>query len=250
MILIKSEREINLMRQSGRIVGLVFEAVKNELRPGMSTYDVDQIALRVIKENNAIPSFKGVNGFKGNICVSVNDELIHGIPSKKRILQDGDIVSVDVGATYKGYVTDACRTLPVGNISSVAKDLIEVTEQSFWHAVDNFAKPGQHISSISHAIGEYAMSRGYSLTTDYTGHGVGKTLHEDPAIPNVGTPGHGPLLKAGMTLAIEPMLNVGTADLIVQKDGWTTKTKDGKLCSHYENTIVITSDGYEVLTTV
>lgn len=250
MILIKSEREINLMRQSGRIVGLVFEAVKNELRPGMSTYDVDQIALRVIKENNAIPSFKGINGFKGNICVSVNDELIHGIPSKKRILQDGDIVSVDVGATYKGYVTDACRTLPVGNISSVAKDLIEVTEQSFWHAVDNFAKPGQHLSSISHAIGEYAMSRGYSLTTDYTGHGVGKTLHEDPAIPNVGTPGHGPLLKAGMTLAIEPMVNVGTADLIVQKDGWTTKTKDGKLCSHYENTIVITSDGYEVLTTV
>jgi methionyl aminopeptidase len=244
----KSPREVRLMKESGRIINLVFKEVEAKLRPGMSTADVDKLALEVITREGGTPTFKGYGGFSGNICVSVNDTLIHGIPSHREIIKDGDIVSVDVGVTKDGYVADAARTFLVGNVSENAKRLVEVTEESFWYAVDNFAKPGNYIGDISHAIYEYASSRGYTLTRDYTGHGVGRKLHEAPAVPNVGTPKTGPRLKVGMTLAIEPMLNEGLVDLIVLKDGWTVKTKDGKLASHYENTIVITEDGYEVLT--
>lgn len=248
MIIIKSPREVELIRDAGHVVASVFEAVKSELKPGLSTYDIDQIALKVIKDHGAIPTFKNYGGFKGNVCVSVNDTLIHGIPSRKEIIKEGDIVSVDVGATLKGYVADACRTFIVGQGTEEAEHLVKVTEESFWYAVDQFARPGEHLSNISHAIGEYAMKHGYSLTSDYTGHGVGRALHEDPQIPNIDTPNHGPVLRPGMVLAIEPMVNVGGPQLIVLKDGWTVKTKDGKLCSHYENTIVITESGYEVLT--
>ncbi len=248
MVVIKSPREVELIRDAGRVVARVHEAVRQALKPGMSTYDIDQIALKVIKDNGAIPTFKNYGGFKGNVCVSVNDTLIHGIPSKQEIIKEGDLVSVDVGATLKGYVADACRTFIVGEGSQAAQKLVEVTEQSFWYAVDQFARPGEHLSNISHAIGEYAMKHGYSLTRDYTGHGVGRALHEDPAIPNIDTPNHGVLLRPGMVLAIEPMVNEGDPQLIVLKDGWTVKTKDGKLCSHYENTIVITESGYDVLT--
>lgn len=248
MVVIKSPREVALIKDAGHIVASVFEEVKKQLRPGLSTYDIDQIALKVIKDHEAIPTFKNYGGFKGNVCVSVNDTLIHGIPSKKEIIKEGDIVSVDVGATYKGYVADACRTFIVGNASEETKRLVAVTEESFWYAVDQFARPGEFLSNISHAIGEYAMKHGYSLTVDYTGHGVGRELHEDPQIPNIDTPNHGPVLRPGMVLAIEPMVNQGDPQLIVLKDGWTVKTKDGKLCSHYENTIVITESGYEVLT--
>lgn len=248
MVTIKSPREVALIKEAGQIVARVFLEVEAKLHAGMSTYEVDQIALKVIKDAGAIATFKNYGGFKGNVCVSVNDTLIHGIPSKTHIIQDGDIVSVDVGATYKGYVADACRTFMVGNVSEAAKRLVEVTEASFWYAVDQFARPGEFLSNISHAIGEYAMSHGYSLTRDYTGHGVGRQLHEDPPIPNVDTPNHGVILREGMVLAIEPMVNEGDPQLIVLKDGWTVKTKDGKLSSHYENTIVITETGYEVLT--
>lgn len=248
MVVIKSPREVELIRNAGHIVAQVFEKVHTELRSGMSTHDVDQIALKVITDAGAIPTFKNYGGFKGNVCVSVNDTLIHGIPSKSEIIKNGDIVSVDVGATLKGYVADACRTFIVGEASEAAKRLVKVTEESFWYAVDQFARPGEHLSNISHAIGDYAMKHGYTLTRDYTGHGVGRKLHEDPPIPNIDTPDHGVILRPGMVLAIEPMVNEGDPQLIVLKDGWTVKTKDGKLCSHYENTIVITDTGYEVLT--
>ncbi|MDY0214540.1 MAG: type I methionyl aminopeptidase [Bacilli bacterium] len=248
MISLKSPREILLMKESGRIVHMVFTKVKAALKPGMTTLDVDKIAKDVIISEGGIPTFKNYNGFKGNVCVSVNDTLIHGIPSKKEILKDGDIVTVDVGVTKNGYVADAARTFLVGNAKENAQTLVKVTEDSFWYAVNLAAKPGNHVGDISHAVHEYASRHGYTVTTEYTGHGVGRRLHEDPAVPNAGQKGSGPLLKVGMTLAIEPMLNEGLVDLVVLKDGWTVKTKDGKLASHYENTIVITENGYEVLT--
>ena len=248
MIILKSPREILLMKESGRIVSLVFKTLKEELKPGMSTKDVDAIARNVILKEGGIPTFLNYNGFKGNVCVSVNETLIHGIPSKKIILKDGDIVSVDVGVTKNGYIADACRTFMIGNVSDAARNLVKVTEESFWYALDKAAKPGNHIGDISHAIGDYATRHGYTVTSEFTGHGVGRRLHESPVVPNVGTPGHGPILKVGMTLAVEPMLNEGLVDLVVLKDGWTVNTKDGKLASHYENTIVITENGYEVLT--
>lgn len=248
MISLKSPREIALMKEAGRIVSLVFKTLKHELKPGMSTYDVDMICNKVITDEGGYPTFKNYNGFKGHVCVSVNDTLIHGIPNKREIIQDGDIVSVDVGVTKNGYIGDACRTFLIGNVREAAQNLVKVTEESFWYAVDKAARPGGFIGDISHAVYEYATRHGYTVTNQYTGHGVGRKLHEDPAVPNVGTMGTGPILKVGMTLAIEPMLNEGLVDLVVMKDGWTVKTKDGKLASHYENTIVITENGYEVLT--
>lgn len=236
------------MKEAGRIVSLVFTTVADELKPGMTTKDVDDIAKHVITSNGGVPTFKNYNGFKGHVCVSRNDTLIHGIPSKKEIINDGDIVSVDVGVTKDGYVADAARTFVVGNGSAAALKLVKVTEESFWYACDKACKPGGYVGDIGHAVSEYATKFGYTLTRDYTGHGVGRHLHEDPAVPNYGIIGSGPRLKVGMTLAIEPMLNEGLVDLKVMSDGWTVKTKDGKLASHYENTIVITEDGYEVLT--
>lgn len=248
MILYKSPREVLLIKEAGNIINLVFTTLQTTLKPGMSTQDVDDIAARIIKEQGGIPTFKGYNGFKGNVCVSVNDTLIHGIPSKKEILKEGDIVSVDIGVTYKGYIADAARTFPVGAISEKAAHLIKICEESFWHALNSFAKPGERLGSLGHAIDAYGQSHGYTLTRDYTGHGVGRKLHEDPQVPNYGLPNTGIVLKEGMVLAIEPMLNEGKVDLRVMKDGWTVKTRDGKLACHYENTIVITKDGYEVLT--
>lgn len=248
MIIIKSPREIELMRNAGKIVASVFETLRPLCQPGISTFELDKKAAEVIKSQGAIPTFKGYGGFPGNICISVNDTLIHGIPSKKIILQEGDIVSLDVGATYQGYCADACRTFPVGQISEEAARLVETTEQSFWETVNRFAKPGNHLGDISHAIQTYCEERGYSLPRDYTGHGIGRNLHEDPAIPNVGEPGLGPVLRVGMCLAIEPMVHQGKPETKTLQDRWTVKTVDGKLSSHYENTIVITTEGYEALT--
>lgn len=247
MIIIKSPREIELMKQAGHIVGLVFEGLEGKIVPGMSTQDVADICEKIIRDNGAYPTFLGYSGYPGAVCVSVNDELVHGIPSKKRILRDGDIVSVDVGATLHGYVGDACRTYPVGICSERAIKLIEVTKQSFFEGC-KFARPGAHLGDISHAIQAYCEAHGYSLPRDYTGHGVGSHLHEDPYIPNYGSAGTGPILKEGMTLAIEPMVAEGHFGVRVLKDGWTAKMKDGKLSCHYENSIVITKDGYEILT--
>ncbi len=247
MIITKSPREIALMREAGRVVAKVFNEVGEHLLPGMSTKQIADLAEKVIRREGAIPTFKGYGGFKGAICVSVNEVLIHGIPNKHKIIKEGDIVSLDVGATLHGYVGDACRTYCIGKVSPEAKRLVEVTEESFFEAM-KVIKPGNRVGDISNAIQTYCEERGYSLTDKYTGHGVGTHLHEDPYIPNVGSKGTGPLLREGMVIAIEPMVNMGKADTVTLSDGWTVVTKDGKLSSHYENTIVVTKDGYEILT--
>ena len=249
MIVIKTAREQELMRKAGRIVGLVFNEIQDKIRPGLSTLDVANMCEKVIRDNGAYPTFLGYGGFKGAVCVSVNDEIVHGIPSKHRILREGDIVSVDVGATLNGYIGDACRTYLVGITPMNARRLVQVTEESFWEGM-KYAKPGNHLGDISHAIQEYAEKNGYSIVREYTGHGVGSSLHEDPYIPNYGESGTGPILKEGMCLAVEPMVNEGKKEIRVDRDGWTARTKDGKLSSHYENSILITKDGYEILTMV
>lgn len=246
MIIVKSPREIELMREAGRITASVFDALLPLLKPGVTTMELDQVAEKVIRSQNAIPGFKGYGGFPATLCISVNDVLVHGFPSKYR-LKEGDIVSIDVGAVYKGYNGDAARTFAIGNVSEEASKLIRVTEECFWKAVA-LAKPGIYLSDISHAIQQHAEANGFSIPREYTGHGIGTELHEDPVIPNYGLPGHGPKLRVGMCLAIEPMLHQGKRDTKVMLDGWTVKTVDGKLASHYENTIVITEEGYEVLT--
>ena len=246
MIIVKSPREIELMREAGRITASVFDALLPLLKPGVTTMELDQVAEKVIRSQNAIPGFKGYGGFPATLCISVNDVLVHGFPSKYR-LKEGDIVSIDVGAVYKGYNGDAARTFAIGKVSEEASKLIRVTEECFWKAVE-LIKPGIYLSDISHAIQQHAEANGFSIPREYTGHGIGTELHEDPVIPNYGLPGHGPKLRVGMCLAIEPMLHQGKRDTKVMPDGWTVKTVDGKLASHYENTIVITEEGYEVLT--
>ncbi len=246
MIIIKSEHEIALMREAGKVVGKVFDALKPLCKEGISTLELANVAERVITSFGAKPTFKNYNGFKGSICISVNDEIIHGIPSHRK-LKNGDIVSFDVGATLNGYCGDACRTYTVGKVSPNAEKLIKVTEECFFKAIA-LAKDGEHLSTLSHAIQVHAEQNGYSILKDYTGHGIGHNLHEDPSIPNYGEEGHGPKLKKGMCLAIEPMLMEGTDEYIVLDDGWTVKTKDKLLSAHYENTIVITEDGCEILT--
>lgn len=247
MIIVKSAREIELIKVACKVIAKVFNDIKPFIKPGVSTLEIANEAERIILENGCTPTFKGYGGFPGAICVSVNETLIHGIPSNKIILREGDIVSLDVGATYKGYCGDACRTFPVGIVSERAKRLIQTTEESFFAALKEI-KPGARIGDISEAIQKYNEERGYSLPRNYTGHGTGRHLHEDPNIPNVGKKGTGPLIQKGMTLAIEPMVAEGKPDTRVLSDEWTVKMRDGKLSAHYENTIVITEDGYEILT--
>ena len=249
MITLKSERELALMREAGHIVALAHKAVCEAIRPGISTAELDKIAYDVITSNGAIPSFLNYNGFPATICASVNEVVIHGIPSKNTFLKDGDIISVDIGANYKGYHGDCAKTFFVGSVSEEKRQLVEVTTQSLYEGL-KFARPGNRLSDISHAIEEYAKSFGYSIVLEYTGHGVGHALHEDPAVPNYGAPGKGPILKKGMTLAIEPMVNMGTHRIRVLKDNWTVVTQDKKPSAHYEHSIVITDDGYEILTKI
>ncbi len=246
MIIVKSPREIDLMRSAGAIVAEVLDAVGEQCRVGATTKELDELAERIIRERGATPSFKGYGGFPSAICASVNDTLIHGIPSGYR-LKEGDLVKIDVGANYKGYHGDAARTFIVGLGSALARRLAQVTKESFFEAL-KIVRPGVHLSDIGHTIQAYVESRGFSLPRDYTGHGVGRDLHEDPPIPNFGPAHQGPLLRPGMTLAIEPMVNAGRHETKVLADGWTVKTIDGKLCAHYENTIVVTESGYEILT--
>ncbi len=246
MIIVKSPREIELMREAGKITASVFKALEPLIKPGVTTKELDRIAEQTIRAQGATPGFKGYGGFPGTCCMSVNDVLVHGFPSSKP-LKEGDILTVDVGACYKGYNGDAARTYRVGKVSEEVEKLICVTEECFWEGV-KFAKPGNFLSDISHAIQVHAEENGYSLPRDYTGHGIGQELHEDPIIPNYGLPGRGPKLRPGMCLAIEPMLNQGKKEIKVDRDGWTARTVDGKLSCHYENTIVITEDGFEPLT--
>lgn len=246
-IVIKSKREVELMREAGRIVALAHEAVCNNIKPGVSTAFLDQIAEKVILENGAKPSFKGYNGFPTAVCASVNSVVVHGFPKESTILKEGDIVSIDIGACYKGYHGDSAWTYPVGKISEETKKLLEVTEKALFAGLA-MAKPGNRLSDISNAIEAYVKPHGYGIVEEYTGHGVGSKLHEDPAIPNFGPAGHGPILRPGMTLAIEPMINLGTKRIRVLKDGWTAVTRDDKNSAHFEHSIVITEDGYEILT--
>lgn len=249
MISIKSKREIELMKEAGRIVALAHKLVESMIKPGISTLEIDQAVEKLILDNGATPSFKGYGGFPATICASINEVVVHGIPKKSAILREGDIIAIDIGACYKGYHGDSAWSYPVGKISDADKKLLEVTEQSLYEGL-KYAKPGNHLTDISHAIGEYASSFGYGVVEDFTGHGVGKHLHEDPAIPNFGEAGHGPILKPGMTIAIEPMINAGTKRVKVLTDNWTTITCDRKKSAHFEHSIVITEDGYEILTTL
>ena len=247
MIRIKSKRERDLMREAGRIVALAHQEVKKHIKPGVTTLELDQVVEKVIREANATPSFKGYGGFPGSACTSVNNQVVHGIPSNNVILNDGDIISIDIGANYKGYHGDSAWTYGVGTISEEARNLMIVTEESLFKGLEQ-AKPGNRLSDISHAIQRYAESFGYSIVREFVGHGIGKDLHEDPQIPNYGLPGKGTLLKQGMTFAIEPMVNEGRKEVKVLQDNWTAVTIDGKLSAHYEHTIILTEDGYEILT--
>jgi methionyl aminopeptidase len=247
MIIIKNSEQIKLMRQAGRITAEALLLAQDEIRPGMSTKELDTKIKRFIEKCGATPSFLGYGGFPGSACISVNDEVIHGIPSDKVILKEGDIVKIDVGARYRGYNGDSARTYPVGKVSDEALKLISVTEGSFFEAM-KFTRVGYRIGDIGFAVENFVISNGYSVVHDYVGHGVGAEVHEDPNIPNYGNAGRGARLYSGMTLAIEPMVNAGGADVRVMKDGWTVKTLDGKLSAHYENSVLVTDSDPFILT--
>jgi methionyl aminopeptidase len=235
------------MRKAGELVAKTHELLEKHIKVGISTFELDQIAESFIRENGATPSFKGFHGYPSSICASINDEVVHGIPSKEVILKEGDIISVDIGAYLNGYHGDAARTHMVGTVSDGARHLIEVTKQSFYEGL-KFVKPGNHLHEISEAIQAYVEANGYSVVRDLVGHGIGKEMHEEPQIPNYKPVGRGPKLQAGMCLAIEPMVNIGDYEVEVLEDDWTIVTADGTLSSHYENTVLVTEDGYEILT--
>lgn len=243
---IKSEQQIQFMRQAGQITAQLHLLLETEVRPGITTKYLDEIAEEFIRSKGAVPSFKGYGGFPGTICASVNEEVIHGIPGNRK-LQEGDIISIDTGAYINGFHSDAARTVAVGTVSPEAQKLIDVTKQSFFEGI-KYAKAGNHLHEISAAIGNYAESFGYSVVRDYVGHGVGRNLHEEPQIPNYSVPSRGPRLCKGMVLAIEPMINIGTFRVKVLSNDWTVVTNDKKLSAHYENTVLITDGEPELLT--
>ena len=247
MIIIKSDSEIELMRESGKVTGYILKELENLVKPGLSTADINHFVEKTIRGAGMIPTFLGYGGFPASACVSVNEEVVHGIPDKKRILREGDIVSVDVGSTYKGYVSDAARTYAVGKVSEEAQHLIDATRDSFFAGLE-FCKVGCRLSDISHAIQVSAEGEGFSVIRDYVGHGVGQQMHEDPQIPNFGKAGRGPRLAKGMVFAIEPMICEGTYNVRTLSNDWTVVTLDGKLSAHYENTVVITDGEPELLT--
>lgn len=246
-ITIKSAREIELMSEAGKMLEEVHEILKSKLQVGMTTLDIDRIGEEAIRNFNCIPSFLDYNGYPASICVSVNEEVVHGIPTAKRIIQEGDIVSLDAGLIYKSYHADAARSYVVGVGTKEAEDLVRITEESFYEGM-KYAKAGNYLYEISGAIGAYAEKFGYGVVRDLTGHGIGRNLHESPEIPNFAQRRKGPKLQVGMTLAIEPMVNVGTYEVWWLEDDWTVVTRDGALSSHYENTIVITEDEPILLT--
>ncbi len=234
------------MREAGRIVALTHQELKKHIVPGITTIELDAIAENFIRQHDAIPSFKGYNGFRGSVCASVNEELVHGIPGERK-LNEGDIISLDIGAKFGGYHGDSAWTYGVGKISLENQELLDVTEQSLYKGLAE-AKPGERLSNISHAIQQYAESRNFSIVREYVGHGVGKDLHEDPQVPHYGPPNKGPRLRPGMVLAVEPMVNAGMRYVKTLPDNWTVVTVDGKMCAHFEHTIAITETGYEILT--
>ncbi|MGI6752135.1 MAG: type I methionyl aminopeptidase [Anaerovoracaceae bacterium] len=247
MIIIRSNEEIQLMREAGAATAEILEGLTHIIEPGITTKDVDDFAAEIIEKRGMIPAFKGYNGFPACACVSVNQQVVHGIPSKKHRLYEGDIVSVDVGTIYRKYYSDAARTYGVGKIDEEAQRLITITEESFFEAL-KFCRPGCRLSDISHAVQRHVEAAGFSVVRDFVGHGIGTNMHEDPQIPNYGPPGRGPRLSAGMVLAIEPMVNAGGYGVMVMPDNWTVETIDGSLSAHYENTVVITEGEPLVLT--
>lgn len=246
-VTIKSEREIGLMRESCRRLEIVFDELEKMIRPGISTLEIDRAGEKLIRELGGIPNFLNYEGYPGSICTSVNEEVVHGIPSKHRILREGDIISLDAGMIVEGYHSDAARTYPVGQISEEAGKLIEVTRESFFVGIEK-ARAGNHLYDISNAIDEYCSSRGYGIVRDLVGHGIGRSLHEDPQIPNFRQKRRGIRLVPGMTLAVEPMITMGTWEVEWLDDDWTVVTADGSLAAHYENTILITEGDPEILT--
>lgn len=246
-VTIKSQREIELMRHAGKLLGQTLKQLEEAVRPGMSTWELNQIGEEIIRGYGCIPSFLNYNGYPASICISLNDEVVHGIPRKDFIIQEGDIVSMDAGLIYQGYHADAARTVGVGEITENARKLIEVTRQSFFEGIRQ-AKQGNHLYDISGAISDYAESFGYGVVRDLVGHGIGKNLHEDPQIPNFRQRRRGLKLQAGMTLAIEPMVNEGSPDVCWADDDWTVMTEDCSLSAHYENTVLITDGEPEILT--
>ena len=256
MVTIKSKKEIELMREACKVVGILYKELEDKIKPGMSTWDLDQIAEKIMRDLGALPAEKGYNsGIKGvppypaATCVSINDEVIHGVPSKNKIIKDGDIVSVDTVALKNGFNGDAARTFIVGSVPKETQRLIDVTKQAFYEGI-KYAKPGYRIGDISHAIGEYVHSQGYSVVREFQGHGIGRNMHEDPGIPNYGKAGRGMRIEPGMTLAVEPMVIQGKPNILELDDGWTIITEDGSLAAHYENTILITEKEPEILTLI
>ena len=249
MIQLKNPLQLKTMREAGRITGEALLVAREHIREGISTYELDKIIRNYIEKQGAKPSFLGYNGFPGSACISINDEVIHGIPSKKRILRNGDIVKIDVGAFYQGFHGDAARTVAVGNVSDEAQKLIKVTRDSFFAGVEKM-QVGNRLGDIGHAIDSLVVANGFSTVKRYIGHGIGTELHQSPDVPNYGTEGRGTRLCAGMTLAIEPMVNVGGEGVRELSDGWTVKTADGTLSAHYENTVALTSDGVIIMTQI
>jgi len=245
-IIIKSDDEIAVMRQAGRVVAEVLEILAAEVRPGLIVKELDTIVKEEYRRRSVVPTFLGYLGYPARVCVSVNDEIVHGIPSG-RVLQEGDVVSIDLGATYQGFVGDSALTIGVGRISPEARRLIDVTYEALWEGI-HAARPGRRLGEISHAIETYAESRGYSVVREYVGHGVGREMHEEPQVPNYGPPDRGPILRKGMVLALEPMVNMGDWRTKKHDDGWTVSTLDGSLSAHFEHTIAITDAEAEVLT--
>ena len=248
MIIIKNDNEVSLMRKAGKIVGETLFLLENEIKPGITTAELDRIAEEFITKHGAKPSFKGLYGFPSSLCISVNEQVIHGIPGEY-MLKDGDIVSIECGACINGFHGDAARTFPVGDISSNAQKLIDVTKESFFKGIE-YAKVGNKLGDISHEIQSYVEAAGFSVVRDFVGHGIGTNVHEDPDVPNFGKAGIGPDLVKGMVLAIEPMVNMGKHKVKTLRNGWTVVTRDSSLSAHYENTVAILSDGPEILTLV
>lgn len=246
MVTVKTAQEIELMRKANLIVRDTLNLLEEKIKPGMTTRQLDKIAHDYIKKCNAVPSFLGYEGYPASICVSIDEEVVHGIPSSERYIEEGQIVSVDIGSIYKGYNGDAARTFMIGNVSEEKRRLVEVTKQSFFEGV-KILKEGVRLGDLGHAIQSYAESYGFSVVRALVGHGIGTDMHEDPEVPNYGRPGHGLRLKANMTIAVEPMINAGTFDVVMLDDGWTVVTADGKPSAHYENTIAITEDGVDIL---
>lgn len=254
MVTIKSKREIELMKEACKVTALTHKAIEEAIKPGMTTADIDKIAEQTMRKYGAIsaekgydPGIRGIPPYPASTCISINDEVIHGVPSNKRYIKDGDIVSVDLVALKNGFNGDAARTYMVGNVSKDAQRLVEVTKKAFFEGI-KYAKKGNRIGDVSHAIGEYVKSQGYSVVREFQGHGIGKEMHEDPGIPNYGKAGKGIRLEPGMTLAIEPMVIQGKPNILELDDGWTIITEDGSLSAHYENTILITENEPEILT--